>query len=146
VNPSNLRLPVAVALGIALQACDGHNGERPLDVEALRREVAQATDTLAREAVEQRDGAREAIEKKLADLDRRITKARQTAARAQHVKRDAERQLAELEREGRRLRRRVDEVRRAGTRAWAGIETSVDRALEELESAWGASEDGAPAR
>ena len=113
------------------------------DVDQLRRQVEGKAEQLQQEVAAQRDETRQAIEKKLLDMDRRIEKARAAARRAHATRADAERRLKELEREGQRLRKKVEEARVAGTQALGQIERSIDHVLGEIEAAF-SSESTAP--
>ena len=138
--PRRRALVLALALACAAAACG-----RGDDVERVRRKVEDEAGRLSKRVAAQSDETRDAIEKKMAELDRRIEQARLTTRRVHHARQDAERRLKELEREGRALRRRVEEARRAGTRTWDEIEKSIDRALEDIEGAFtdgGASPPG----
>lgn len=87
-------------------------------------------------------GTVEAIEAKLAELEQRIKDARAAVRTAREAKDRAAVKIREWEREGRDLRQKLDAARRSGARAWTDIEKAIDRAMVEIETTLGASEQG----
>jgi chromosome segregation ATPase len=132
------RHPRLVAAATLLGAACGSSRPAP----DLQRDVERTADAVAREAAEQRDGAETAIEQKLAELERQITRVRAAIRAARYAKADAEKHLLALERESRALRVRLERAHQTGARAGREVEGAIDRALEDVERTWGLSEDG----
>ena len=86
-------------------------------------------------------GTLEAIEQKLAELEQRLADARAAVRGARETKDHAARKLAELERTGRELRRQLEQARHAGSRTWTDIGQAIDRALIDVETTTGLSEE-----
>ena len=127
-------------LGVAAGGCN--RGEAEQKLADLRREAEHTADAVTREAKAQRDEAQAAIEKKMAELDRRLQKARELTRTAKRAKAQAERELDALEADMRRLRQRLESARKAGGHALDDVERSIDRAVKEIENALRGAEDG----
>lgn len=136
ILPRDIALTVAA---IATGACGSTRDE--VDLAEVRQELGKAAEAVAGEAAEQGHGAQRAIEAKLAELEKRLEEARRAVHAARDAKARAARKLAELELEGRQLRQRLEKARRSGARAWTEIEQAIDRALVEMETTLGASEE-----
>ena len=85
-------------------------------------------------------GTVEALEEKLAELEQRIKDAREAVRTARETRDRAAVKLQQWEREGQALRRKLEAARRSGTRTWTDLEKAIDRAMVEIESTLGASE------
>jgi chromosome segregation ATPase len=125
-----MALARGIALTVAALAGGGCGASRePVDPAAQGREASPPQGTL------------EAIEEKLAELEQRLKEARIAVRTARHAKESATRKLAELERDGRDLRRQLELARKSGARTWTDIERAIDRTLVEIETAAGLSEE-----
>jgi chromosome segregation ATPase len=126
-----MALARGIALTVAALAGGGCGASRePVDPAAQRRDASQAP-----------QGTLEAIEEKLAELEQRLKAARIAVRTTRHAKESALRKLAELERDGRDLRRQLESARQSGARTWTDIERAIDSTLVEIETATGLSEE-----
>jgi len=87
-------------------------------------------------AEEQRRDAAAAIDEKLREMDQRMERLR--ALRGHHDL-SVQKELRELEEVRQQLRTEADEARRSGGRTLQDVEAAVDRTMERIEKAIGAS-------
>jgi predicted RNase H-like nuclease (RuvC/YqgF family) len=123
---------------LLLVGCGKPAEEEPVTTEDVRQEVEEAAETGAQYALQKKQEYQEALEKKLAALDKKTdTLKAQMAALTEETKARVEENLKVVERQREIFAQRLEALGGASAGAWEEMKEGLETAWKDLEEAYG---------